>query len=1012
MTDDRWNRDTAPVSGDTIVPGKSSAFDPARERYEVGHELGRGGMGRVVAARDTTLDREVAIKQALDDDSTNLARFEREVRITARLEHPSIVPVHDAGRDQQGRPYYIMRRIDGEPLSERVAKAASLRERIALVPNVLAACDAAAFAHARHVIHRDIKPLNILIGRYGETLLIDWGLARTLDEDDQLRGGTAGYMPPEQARGERTDARGDVYALGATLHHVLAGNRDAAIPDDVPRDLVTIAAKATATDPAARYADAGGIAADLRAFLAGQLVSSHAYSPWERLRRWVRRHRIAVATGTVATIALVVIGVVAIVNVVHERNAAAAARAVAADRAEVMLLERASTLAPRDPTRAAALLRELAPASRYLPRARDIAAVAAASGITHGKRTHRGEVKAIALAPDGARLVTGGADGELQLHDLAAGTSRTLAAGTAVNDVAWTGTAITYSTMAGIERVQLATGTHEMLVPGVPYFWLAGDRIRFQRDGMVFEHDRTEAVIARDVEEAVGAGEALLVEGGGRLRLIDRNGERVLATGPVGAMALSDDGVLAAALVDRDIVEWDVATGAERGRWPQQGTYWLFYADRDLYHRPSGRAGSVDRLVRGGSIETLRSRSSFIVHGTTSMGTVVVGNDGLFAVLEHARAHQLPLDALPIKSMTARHDSPIFAVGMTDGSFRWWDTRTFVPAAIALPANTVPCGFDARYIYVLEGTDAFAVARADGVVRALGNGMFRDCRAAPTGMLGFHMPEVPGMTPMELVDVATGAVTPMTGNAVVDTARDTLVFTPDGKTLVEHAASGARTTRATAPATLTFLSVREGWIAGALEDKRVLRVDPRGRTEVILAGVPVDAVTVTATGVVWIASGHDVLRTDGGRVETIASLKGEIVDLGPVGPTGAAFMLRDASIWHATPRGITVRVESSATARATSLGGARTTATVESGHTLVVTYLDTGEHVTRTAPDLVWKVHVSADDREVLAHLTNPPLAALIYTEVVPADPRALLDWLARATNAVVAHDSDALTWR
>nr|MBA2545079.1 serine/threonine protein kinase [Deltaproteobacteria bacterium] len=314
----------------------ATAFDPGGERFALGDELGRGGMGRVVAATDRALDREVAIKQALTDDDVQLARFEREVRITARLEHPSIVPIHDAGRDRNGRPYYVMRRLDGEHLSDRVEAATTARERLALVPNVLAAVDAAAFAHARKIIHRDIKPWNILVGAYGETLLIDWGLARELGEADDADlppsggpagltraggvFGTAGYMAPEQARGEAADARADVYALGATLLHVLIGKsvlqgssatawiEDAgqgkaaavALPDEVPPELGAIVAKAMATDKAARYADASDLAADLRAFLAGKLVAAHRYTRRERFGRFVRKHKLALGIATAA----------------------------------------------------------------------------------------------------------------------------------------------------------------------------------------------------------------------------------------------------------------------------------------------------------------------------------------------------------------------------------------------------------------------------------------------------------------------------------------------------------------------------------------------------------------------------------------------------------------------------------------------------------------------------------------------------------------------------------------
>src|SRR5665647_301123 len=232
-----------PSDGDRVREAMRavSPFDPPRVRFDEQAELGRGGMGRVVDAIDLALDRPVAIKHLLASGNADLARFEREVRITARLQHPSIVPILDAGRDEQGQPFYIMRKIDGEPLSARVVAATTARDRIALVPAMLGAIDAAAYAHAQGVIHRDIKPWNILLGPFGETLLIDWGIARDLAateisvpgaEPEQRESGltrvgdavgTPGFMAPEQARGEPVDRRADVYSLGATLYFVLTG---------------------------------------------------------------------------------------------------------------------------------------------------------------------------------------------------------------------------------------------------------------------------------------------------------------------------------------------------------------------------------------------------------------------------------------------------------------------------------------------------------------------------------------------------------------------------------------------------------------------------------------------------------------------------------------------------------------------------------------------------------------------------------------------------------------------
>ncbi|HEV7559071.1 MAG TPA: serine/threonine-protein kinase, partial [Kofleriaceae bacterium] len=321
---DRRRRATLTASRETIVerapddPPIGATFDDRAARFETLGELGRGGMGSVVDAFDHTLVRRVAIKNVLDSDAAALARFEREVLITACLEHPSIVPLYDAGRDASGKPYYVMRRVDGQPLD--AATRDTPGERLALVPNVLAACDAVAFAHARSIVHRDLKPSNILLGPFGETLVIDWGLARSLDERGAAEiAGTPGFMAPEQERGEALDPRADVYALGATLRYVLAG-RDAPLPREVPDDLRAIVDKALANDPARRYPDASGLAADLRRFLTGRLVAAHRYRLRDRLRRFVRRHRAAVSVAAVSTVVLAVVLAITLERIVDERD--------------------------------------------------------------------------------------------------------------------------------------------------------------------------------------------------------------------------------------------------------------------------------------------------------------------------------------------------------------------------------------------------------------------------------------------------------------------------------------------------------------------------------------------------------------------------------------------------------------------------------------------------------------------------------------------------------------------
>src|SRR5262249_31591752 len=147
-------------------------------------EIARGGMGRVVEATDMVLGRVVAVKEALATGAEAKRRFARETRITARLEHPSIVPVYDAGIGPAGTPFYVMRKVTGRPLERLVREATTLDQRLALLPHVVAAANAVAHAHRRGVIHRDIKPANILVGELGETIVIDWGLAKVVDEED------------------------------------------------------------------------------------------------------------------------------------------------------------------------------------------------------------------------------------------------------------------------------------------------------------------------------------------------------------------------------------------------------------------------------------------------------------------------------------------------------------------------------------------------------------------------------------------------------------------------------------------------------------------------------------------------------------------------------------------------------------------------------------------------------------------------------------------------------------
>jgi len=236
--------------------------DLSGTRYEMESEIGRGGMGVVYAARDLQLDRRVALK-VLD------AALADEARLIARLEHPAIVPVYETGILPDGRAFYAMKLVSGVRLDHYLDGAPSLAERLRVIRR---AGEALAFAHTRGVIHRDLKPQNVMVGEFGEVYVMDWGV--------EAVAGTPAFRAPDA----RLDQRSDIYALGALLRFML--------PASPPPALRAIAAKAMNPDPAARYADATALLADIERFQEGQAVDAWAEPLWHRLRRFASRNAV------------------------------------------------------------------------------------------------------------------------------------------------------------------------------------------------------------------------------------------------------------------------------------------------------------------------------------------------------------------------------------------------------------------------------------------------------------------------------------------------------------------------------------------------------------------------------------------------------------------------------------------------------------------------------------------------------------------------------------------------
>jgi eukaryotic-like serine/threonine-protein kinase len=292
----------------------ASEPDLTGTRYALGAKLGQGGMGAVYLATDTQLQREVAIKVSSAIAPELAERQRREALTIAQLEHPGIVPVHDAGVLPDGRVWYAMKRVKGERL-DVWARGADLKAVLRLFQRI---CEAVAFAHAREVLHRDLKPENVMVGAFGEALVMDWGLAKTLGAAEPaavpvlapasalatipgLAVGTPAYMAPEQARGDvaAIGKATDVYGLGATLYALLAGTapgpQPSPLPASVPRPLASIVAKAMAPAAGDRYASARHLGEDVGRFLEQDRVLAHPETFAEKTARFVSRNRVVLS---------------------------------------------------------------------------------------------------------------------------------------------------------------------------------------------------------------------------------------------------------------------------------------------------------------------------------------------------------------------------------------------------------------------------------------------------------------------------------------------------------------------------------------------------------------------------------------------------------------------------------------------------------------------------------------------------------------------------------------------
>ncbi|HEU0035571.1 MAG TPA: protein kinase [Kofleriaceae bacterium] len=1057
-------------------------------RFRHVREIARGGMGRVVEAFDEHLGRTVAVKQSLDDYPAARLRFEREVAITARLEHPSIVPVYDAGVSPEGDPFYVMRKVSGAPLDRLIRDAGSLDERLLLLPHVLAVADAVAHAHRRGVIHRDLKPSNVLVGELGETVVIDWGLAKIVDEADvhgeptlrygvpaleTIAGtviGTPGFMAPEQVAGRPTDARTDVYALGACLYYALAGKppihgaerevlartvegkADSLAKEvpGVPSELVTIVEKAMALDPAARYLDAGGLGEDLRRFLGGQLVASHRYRRHQRLARWIKRHRAPVVAAAVGLAIAITVGIVSLARVLAAQARTEAALEAERERTDELVISQATAHLDTDPTRALATLQQLRADSRRWRTLGAMLADARNHGVAVAYPGH-GRVTSARFAlgsRDEDRVLSSG-NGIVRVHDLKTQTTKTIyEGGNPLLRSAWCGELVVIATPGQPPLVvDPASGRREPLTWEVPISTMVAGPgvlalIDAQRRVATLELRgvpiTTHPVLVPGAEPAdtidlSPSGRWLFVHGPADTQVFRRAGAswQLAFTIPLSSSGLAFDAgerhvaliVDLGALGKRGVVEWELATGRETQRWPQQDTLTLRYAEDTLYAL-GARPGDVRRLaddgaaslvpveltygmsldVAGDTIVVLQSARRVLL-GLRGVRHVIDAPIDLFGVIAHGHylvglgsQYVLVWDLAPILTTRAdlRYGDRIgflddrrLIVGGVDG-------EAAARVVDALPITPAPFAF---------GAPAHAATLDIMIDVAIEHGGLVIARDPIHQQLRLVVPQV--ALPADVSEVA----------ALGD--RELLVGTMAGELVRMPRDGGAATPITKLDGTVAALAVRDRWIAAQTSRSVVWRQRPDGAIDRTILDGAWFGLAIGGDGTVYAGVRRDLYawRVGSAAPAIVARLEQDVLAIRPVVGDRIAVTTIDGTLYLHDPTRLLTRPVFRATnavpATRFAFSDNGTVAAAELDGGLAAIDLATGEHWMLARSFSPAGLAISPDGRSLVAIEQRREGHGVTLHRFALELPPATRAWVDAATNALPPQTARGeLAWR